>query len=184
MSLIEVVDQYGNPTGELITREQWFAWWILKRCSWVVFICQDRGILFQKRAQKKRVFPWMWDFTAAGHIDPGETPVSAALREAQEEINIKLSESDLHFQAMFAQMMILPDGWINNELWYLYIVDWTNKEDTFTLQEEEVECMKWFTFQELKEKFLNWWWPPDFVPHKRIFPSLLFLSHDLLRDKL
>ena len=52
----------------------------------------------------------MWDFTAAGHIDPGETPVSAALREAQEEINIKLSESDLHFQAMFAQMMILPDG--------------------------------------------------------------------------
>ena len=52
----------------------------------------------------------MWDFTAAGHIDPGETPIVAALRETQEEINISLTESNLIFQAMFAQKMILPDG--------------------------------------------------------------------------
>lgn len=52
----------------------------------------------------------MWDFTAAGHIDPSETPIIAALRETQEEIDVSLTENDLHFQAMFAQKMILPDG--------------------------------------------------------------------------
>lgn len=180
MTLIEIVDQYGNPTGQLLTREQCLSWWLLKRCSWVVFVCQRRGILFQKRSLRKRVFPWMWDFTAAWHIDPGETPLVAAWRETQEEINIKLAVNDLHFQAMFAQKMILPDGWINNELWYLYIVNWSDKDDTFILQEEEVECLKWFTFKELEVKFLSWEWPLDFVPHKRVFPSLLLLARNLL----
>ncbi|MDD2867572.1 NUDIX domain-containing protein [Neomegalonema sp.] len=38
--------------------------------------------------------PWLWE-PVAGLVDPGETPLQAALREAQEEAGLKLLAEDL-----------------------------------------------------------------------------------------
>lgn len=182
MSLVEIVDQYGNPTGQIVSRDECFSKGLLKRCSWVVFFCQKRGILFQLRSLEKFVFPDKYDFTAAGHIDPGETPIQGALRETEEELWIILQEIDLHFCAMIASKIILPNNEINNELGYLYLVDWTGKTDNFTLQTEEVSKIRWFSLAELSDIFSQKEWPPDFVPHKNIFPWILILVRNKISE--
>lgn len=42
-----------------------------------------------------RSIPGFYDLTATGHMDPGETPLTAALREAREEIGLHADEADV-----------------------------------------------------------------------------------------
>ena len=44
--------------------------------------------------------PWIWE-PVAGFIDKGETPIQAAIREAQEEAGLALKPEDLHGLAPF-----------------------------------------------------------------------------------
>ena len=182
MSLIEVVDSYGNPTGQLATREECLQKGLLKRSASVVFICKNRWILLQKRAQQKSLCPWMWDLlTAAGHTDIGELPKDTAMRETKEELWVELFPEDIFFQAMIADNMNFPDGRIQNELGYVYFTDWTNKDDKyFTLQYNEVECLEWFSFDLLEKKISQLEWPTDFVPHKRMFPGILGFARNFI----
>lgn len=47
------------------------------------------GELFlQKRARTKDLLPGMWDTSVGGHMNPGESPGEALLREAAEELGI------------------------------------------------------------------------------------------------
>ena len=50
---------------------------------------QNGELLLQQRSLNKDVQPGKWDTSVAGHIDIGETPVEAALREALEEVGVK-----------------------------------------------------------------------------------------------
>jgi isopentenyldiphosphate isomerase len=75
-----------------------------------------------------------------------------------------LDESELHFQDMFAERKVLPNGFITNDLLYVYFVNWTDKDSNFTLQAEEVDTLKWFSFEELEQKFSGEW-PENFVPY-------------------
>jgi 8-oxo-dGTP pyrophosphatase MutT (NUDIX family) len=54
-------------------------------------------ILLQRRAPGKPTWGGLLDISAAGHIDLGETPLTAALRETEEEIGLKLRPQQLHF---------------------------------------------------------------------------------------
>lgn len=54
-------------------------------------------VLLQRRADQVKNWPGYWDISAAGHVSLGETPLDAALREAQEEIGITLDVSRVKF---------------------------------------------------------------------------------------
>jgi len=57
-----------------------------------VIIINDDKILLLKRAKKlvTKDSPWTWDLPG-GHIDKGEQPEQAAIRETDEETKIKIS---------------------------------------------------------------------------------------------
>ena len=71
MELLDIVDEYGNKTGEVVEREKahdlnLFHWEIS------VFLINDKKeLLLQKRAATKRMNPNMWG-SCAGHVDSGE----------------------------------------------------------------------------------------------------------------
>lgn len=56
-----------------------------------IWIYNSRSeILLQLRADNKEMYPNMWDISAAGHVDAGEEPIVAALREMEEEIGLSV----------------------------------------------------------------------------------------------
>ncbi len=58
-----------------------------------VFVFNGKGELFvQKRGPRVKIWPSRGDSSAAGHVDPGETPEEAAKRELQEEIGLSVRE--------------------------------------------------------------------------------------------
>ncbi|HEU5187967.1 MAG TPA: NUDIX domain-containing protein [Candidatus Saccharimonadales bacterium] len=58
---------------------------------------QTVAILLQKRSLAKPTRPGWFHISAGGHINVGETPVAAALRETEEEMGLKIEASKLHF---------------------------------------------------------------------------------------
>ena len=94
MELLDIVDENGNYTGEVMEREKvhdlcLYHWEI------AIFIVNNKKqILLQKRAATKRFNPNKWGL-CAGHVDSGENIEISALRELEEEVGIKLSLEDL-----------------------------------------------------------------------------------------
>lgn len=63
-----------------------------------VFVIDHLGrLLVQKRSNSLRVAPGLWDSSAAGHIDIGDSYEKTALKELSEELGISVSKRELIF---------------------------------------------------------------------------------------
>ena len=52
-------------------------------------------VFVQRRSPRKDTNPGLWDSSAAGHVDSGESSPAAAVRELAEELGVEVSESAL-----------------------------------------------------------------------------------------
>ncbi len=90
---LDVVDENNRVIGTKSRQEIHEK--ALRHRSVHIFIFNTRGELYlQKRSPHKDQYPDHWDSSAAGHTDPGETPLEAAQRELMEELGleVKLTE--------------------------------------------------------------------------------------------
>lgn len=85
--ILEVVDKNDRVTG--MERRGVIHEKGLMHRSAQVLVFNSRGELFlQKRSDSKDEFPGLWDSSAAGHVDPGESYLECARRELEEELGI------------------------------------------------------------------------------------------------
>ena len=85
--LFDVVDEHNRITGQL-TRGEVHARGLRHRAVHV-FVLNRRGeVYLQKRSHLKDVHPLVWDSSAAGHLDVGESYAACAIRELHEELGI------------------------------------------------------------------------------------------------
>lgn len=121
--MLTVYDKQLNPIGEK-TRAEVHANGLLHQTIRLWCIHNDK-IWFQQRSMSKTLFPGRLDLAATGHIDSGETPKHAALRETAEEIGLNLKSSDLTNIGAIPFPFMRPDGKLDNEFAniYLYIPD-------------------------------------------------------------
>ena len=92
MEYFDIVNEYGEPTGETVSREIAHRDGIRHRTAHVWVVKRDGGrtqVLMQKRSDDKDSFPGMYDTSSAGHIPAGDEPIDSALRELKEELGIK-----------------------------------------------------------------------------------------------
>jgi isopentenyldiphosphate isomerase len=95
MEMFDIYNYDGTPAGYVASRDDAHRLGLWHRTAHV-WIRNDIGeLLLQKRALTKEVYPGYWDISCAGHIDAGESPGSAALRELSEELGVQKNESDL-----------------------------------------------------------------------------------------
>ncbi len=86
---LEVVDENNQVIG--IASRYDIHRNALRHRSVHIFIFNSRGDLYlQKRSPSKDQYPEHWDTSAAGHTDPGESPMEAAQRELMEELGLEV----------------------------------------------------------------------------------------------
>ena len=169
--LWQCYDEQGQPIMTAgATREAVFAGllhgsahvWIWRRVG------ENVEVLLQKRAAGKQTWPNLYDISAAGHIDYGETPIIAARRETKEEIGLDLSDTDLRFIGVHRTYMVAGQGDIENELRWLYLHELSTDID-FNLQTDEVESLIWKPL----EVFATECTGLSYVPHAPEFYALI-----------
>lgn len=105
------------------------------------------AVLLQKRALTKKHSPGYYHISAAGHIDLGETPLQAALRETKEEVGIDLDKDQLFFVHAVRSIKNLQS------LLFVYTYELMGDEE-FVFDDGEVELVKWVeigTFQQMTQ---------------------------------
>ena len=89
---LDIVDENGQPTGEIIERSAAHREGIPHRTShlWLVRELDNQiQILLQKRAMTKS-FPGCYDISSAGHIPAGQDYIPSAVRELKEELGLSV----------------------------------------------------------------------------------------------
>lgn len=98
-------------------------------------------ILLAQRSFNKKNDPGKWGPAVAGTVDEGETYESNIMKEAEEEIGLK----NQHFKKAFYKK---NDGKHKYFVqWYFALLD--RNINKFTIQQEEVKRIKWFSKEEL-----------------------------------
>lgn len=152
MELLDVVDDEGCPTGEVVDREEAHEKGILHRTPHVWILREKEGrleILLQKRSENKDSFPGCYDISSAGHIPAGVEFIPSALRELKEELGYEAKPSDLEFcgqRCFHFEQMFHGKLFCDNEISNVYMM-WLDREaEEFLLQKEEVSEVRWFDF--------------------------------------
>jgi 8-oxo-dGTP diphosphatase len=64
-----------------------------------VYIFHNDSLLMFKRSENKKKFPGFWSLPG-GHIDEGEDPLAAAIREVQEETGVSITPKDIKLKVV------------------------------------------------------------------------------------
>ena len=130
--------------------------------AWTWVYNSKGEILVQKRSMKKKRFPGYWDTSCAGHIEAGETPKQGAIREAREEIGLEVNEDDVQFMFEFIE----DEGYW--EIGQVFFIKADKEIDEFTIQEDEVDEIKWVSFDEFKKLIFSDKWPSERDEYKNL----------------
>ena len=155
MEYLDIVDDNGVPTGEIISRDEAHRKGIMHRTAHVWVIRKtDSGIevLLQKRSLNKESFPGMYDTSSAGHIPAGEEPLSSALRELNEELGIAAEKNSLEYIGSFHikyEKIFHGSLFKDNEVTSVYLYSGTVETENLVLQQSEVESVRWFDIEEV-----------------------------------
>lgn len=86
--IFPLVDEVGNVIGQAPRSVCHDGSKLLHPVIHLHIFNSDGELFLQKRSATKDVQPNRWDSSVAGHIDLNETPETAALREATEELGL------------------------------------------------------------------------------------------------
>lgn len=158
MEYLDIVNENGMPTGEIVPHEIAHREGIRHRTAhvWVVRKT-DEGydILLQKRSMEKESFPGLYDTSSAGHIPAGEEPLPSALRELSEELGIVAEPEELiHVGTFRIQYEKEFHGQLfrDNEVTQVFVYTKPVEIERLTLQASEVDEARWFGLEEVWEE--------------------------------
>ncbi|MDO5520061.1 MAG: NUDIX domain-containing protein [bacterium] len=158
LEFFDIRDQEGQPTGKIKPRMLVHQDGDLHGTShiWVAREVKEGSyeLLLQKRSATKDAYPGCYDISSAGHLDPGESYLDAAIREVREELGLSVNEETLQFVGMHDAYMkaeFYHKPFRNHELSGVYLYKLPDVNHQFNLQEEEVESVLWISYDDLLE---------------------------------
>lgn len=165
---LDILSMGQNSTGKMVFVKNGR---ILKKMAHIegaphmaahIWIFNSKGeVLIQKRSSTKDSYPDLWDISAAGHISSGETMLDGAMREMVEEIGLKDTRpEDLVPVWYYREEVKFPmkgyeNGWHNNELDGIFLLQYDGKAEDLTLQAEEVAEVKFIPIDQLEAEWKN-----------------------------
>ncbi len=146
----DVCDPQGHPTGQSLPRGE-----VHRRGLWHhsshLWLTDGSRLLLQKRHPDKETDPGRWDIAVAGHLSAGQTPLEALVREAFEELGLKLEPASLEFLTARSKEYV-GDAFIDREWQHLYAGRWSGDLGELVLQPDEVVDARWMAVAEYRER--------------------------------
>ncbi len=136
--LIDICDENNNLLGIQKMKSEAHREGLWHRAAHI-WAYNSRGeILLQLRAKNKKLYPAVWDCSAAGHVSAGEEPIVSGIREAWEEIGLLIQEENLEFYKLFKREQAYK-SMTDREFYYVYFYKYDGDISNLKLQKEEVE---------------------------------------------
>lgn len=140
---IDIVTDSGAPTSKIALKDE------AHRNGWYhntihLWLYTKKGeILLQQRSHKKSIYPLLWDVSAAGHVDAGESLLNAAIRETHEELGLLLKPEELNKIGIHKHCKNYNNGQIKDyEFHHVFIAELAVNIEELTPDDEEVEAVK------------------------------------------
>ncbi len=114
--------------------------WIWRRIN------NDAEVLLQHRADIKPTWPGRYDISVAGHIDAGEDPLQAAVREGKEEIGIEFSTERMEYIFSYRNF--------DNGIKWVYLYE-EAEPTNYIFNDGEVQALKWVKVQTFTDMVAN-----------------------------
>ncbi len=138
---LDIVDETDSVIGraprERIHREGHYH-----RSAHIVLFNSGGQVFVQLRSRLKDMAPGLWDTSAAGHVDSGESYEACAIRELHEELGVSITGDSLKPVGQ-----LRPHERNGFEFTRVYTAC---SDQTLVLQEEEVEDGRWVSLPELE----------------------------------
>jgi len=178
--LIDIFDEDGKPTGKKKNKADIHLGGHWHKAAWIWIYNSKGEVLLQKRAKNKDAYPELWDISAAGHVDAGEEPIGAAVRELEEELGVKAEPADFKFIESRISCFFNPaNGWQNNEFVSVYLYKYDGKINDLNLPKDEVECVRFVSLEKLKKELTDPETKATFTPHGEHFNVFDYLKSAL-----
>lgn len=164
MEKIDVYDQSGNVTGKIVDKETPMGEGEF-RLAVGIWLQDSRGRIFlTKRSMEKSYAPGKWE-NPAGHVQAGETPEHAVIRELREETGISVTKEQLTLLGASCAWPYLGRD-------YGVRLDVDLKDVTF--QKGETCDARWVSFPEFVQMIKESAFPPSLIEHLKDY-KLAFL---------
>ncbi len=156
MELLDVLDENGNLTGEKMERGKVHELGIWHRCVHIWIINSKGELLLQKCAKKpQKNLGGLWDVSAAGHVEAGETVEEAALKELREELGLEIPFEEFILLKELKISVSMGDRGFKNHFDVVFLIKKDLDTTKLNLQEEEVEKVEFVHWRKVRERFLN-----------------------------
>jgi isopentenyl-diphosphate delta-isomerase type 1 len=140
--LLSIVDENDQVIGQRSRREI-HALGLRHRAVHVLIFDRSGRLFLQKRSTHKDRNPGLWDSSAAGHVDAGESYGRCVLREIREELGIDLISAP---QPLFKLPASTQTGMEFCQVYRLI------HGGPFQLNRDEIECGRWYNLEELDSR--------------------------------
>lgn len=176
--LIDVLDENGVKTGEVLERDEIHRKGLWHRSIVVAILNEKNEILLQQRSANKEKNAGMWDISVAGHVSTGQDSLSAAIREMEEEVSIHLDNpiniNTFRYLFSYKTQKKYANDFIESQFFDFFLV---RKEgltiEDIKIQESELQAVKFVTLDE----FITMYHNKMIVERKPVYDELINYLH-------
>ncbi|MBQ9833859.1 MAG: NUDIX domain-containing protein [Bacilli bacterium] len=154
--LIDVLDENGIKTGEILPRSVVHKQGLWHRIIVVAIVNEKNEILMQQRSNNKDKNPGKWDISVTGHLSAGQDSLTAATREISEEVSVSLGYSvevkDFRFMFSYRKEEQVSNDHYDRQYYDFFILRQKGlSADNIRFQASEVQAIKFVNISELNE---------------------------------
>jgi len=114
---------------------------------------KDNKFLLTRRSSNKKIWPNHWH-CVTGTIEEGESPKQAIIREAEEEVGLKLADVSLVTTIFLVEKSILKPGEKYYGVELFFLADLLDHQVPVNMEPTKQDAMDWFDIKNLPQPII------------------------------
>ena len=177
MPRFDILDRNGQSLGFTASIAEAYRRGLWHRAVQVLVYTSDGKVLVQQRSRRSVILPSYLDMSAAGGVDPGETPEQAATRETSEELGIVAPPESLEPLKVIRYNQNFPGLKVHSKAFiHPFLLRVENDGISLHLQKSEVADARFVSLAEAKRLVGH-----HHIPWGRLVPHYAFYNY-LLKE--